>query len=85
MRYNLFKTVFDQLLAFCLIRSHVYSRTWDSTGRLMDAAGLGQDRTVRKSQAKLTTGHPLPPLDRVPHDAFGPAFPPLVLLLHLRD
>jgi STE24 endopeptidase len=45
-RYALIKAVFDQLLAFYLIRSHVYSRTWDATARFMDAAGLGQDRTV---------------------------------------
>lgn len=50
-RYALVKAIFDQGLAFCLIRAHVYSRTWDSTGRFMDAAGLGQDRTVSLHQS----------------------------------
>lgn len=48
-RYALLKAVFNQLLAFILIRAHVYSRTWDATGRFMDACGLGLDRTVSHS------------------------------------
>jgi STE24 endopeptidase len=47
-RYSLLKTLFDQAIAFAMIRGHVYSRAWDSTGRLMDAAGLGQEYTVRR-------------------------------------
>lgn len=46
-RYALLKAVFNQILAFLLIRYKAYSRTWDAAGRFMDAFGLGADRTVR--------------------------------------
>ncbi|KAI9635595.1 metalloendopeptidase [Dioszegia hungarica] len=48
-RYALMKAAFDSVLSFLLIRMHVYSRTWDASGRFMDACGLGQDRTVTHS------------------------------------
>lgn len=68
-RYALMKAAFDSVLSFLLIRMHVYSRTWDASGRFMDACGLGQDRTV--SLASFSSSKDRAKASRSPIPFFG--------------
>ena len=45
-RYSLLKPVFNQILAWRMIRLGVYAKLWNVTGEWMDSLGLAQDRTV---------------------------------------
>lgn len=45
-RYNVAKTVVDQIFSLYLIRSGAYSRAWDQAGVVADAFGFGGEYTV---------------------------------------
>lgn len=47
-RYNVAKTMVDQLFALYLIRSGAYHRAWTQAGVVADAFGFGGEYTVSR-------------------------------------
>lgn len=88
-RYSLVKPVFDQVLAWGIIRSGLYARAWEWTGSWMGTLGLSQDRMVRPllrdtRAFSMVADRSLVIVDHHPHHHLRHPFPPVELLPHLR-